>query len=130
MDTYFEFLKKHKDTMLCFVNDASTDNTKLLLQNVESAAHHNMRILEHSKNRGKVAAVLSGRLYSNSNIGDKKIAYLDADLSTSLNECYVLSLDINKRTKFAFGSRIRKLDSFIKRQPTSMQQKTITLQEF
>ncbi len=129
MDTYFEFLKKHKDTMLCFVNNASTDNTKLSLENIESAAHHNVRILEHSKNRGKAAVVLSG-LYSNSNIGDKKIAYLDAELSTSLNECYVQSLDINKQTKFAFGSRIRKLDSFIKRQPTSMPQKTITLQEF
>ena len=114
---YFNFLKTHKDVMLCFVNDGSTDNTKSLLQDIELSARENVKIVEHPKNRGKAAAVLSGFLYGHNNILHKKIAYLDADLSTSLEECYALSQHINERTKFVFGSRIRKLDSCIRRKP-------------
>jgi hypothetical protein len=34
----FDFLPRHADVMLCFVNDDSTDNTKLILQNTELSA--------------------------------------------------------------------------------------------
>ncbi|MEM9362956.1 MAG: glycosyltransferase [Bacteroidota bacterium] len=114
---YLNFLKTHKDVMLCFVNDGSTDNTKSLLQDIELSARDNVEIIEHVKNMGKAASVFSGFLYCGNKIQHKKIAYLDADLSTSLEECYVLSEHINERTKFVFGSRMRKLDSFIKRKP-------------
>ncbi len=45
----------------------------------------------------------------------KKIAYLDADLATSLEECLDISKLVEGKTVFAFGSRIMKLDSNIKR---------------
>ena len=44
-----------------------------------------------------------------------KIAFLDADLSTSLEECYALSKKVNSKIKFVFGSRIRKIDNNINR---------------
>ena len=40
---------------------------------------------------------------------------MDADLSTSLEECYALSKKVNLKTKFIFASRIKKVDNNIKR---------------
>ena len=40
---------------------------------------------------------------------------MDADLSTSLEECYTLSKKVNSKIKFVFGSRIRKIDNNINR---------------
>ncbi|MEM8926911.1 MAG: glycosyltransferase [Bacteroidota bacterium] len=114
---YFNFLKQHEDVMLCFVNDGSVDKTDAVLRHIQQAGQKNVTILEHSKNKGKAAAVLSGFLYGAAKIPHKKIAYLDADLSTSLEECYALSQNINEQTVFVFGSRIRKLDNFIRRKP-------------
>lgn len=117
LQKYFSFLKKHKDVMLCFVNDGSTDATDSLLRCILTYSKKNVAILEHSVNSGKAAAVRLGFMHSAANIPHKKIAYLDADLSTSLEECYALSQYINEETVFVFGSRIRKLDSFIRRKP-------------
>ncbi len=112
---YFDFLNMHKDVMLCFVNDGSTDQTKKLLHNIELSSHKNVKIIEHKKNLGKATAVLTGFQFCNKNINYSKIAYLDADLATSLEECYEISKNIDTTTSFVFGSRIRKLDSFIRR---------------
>ncbi|MEM8506733.1 MAG: glycosyltransferase [Bacteroidota bacterium] len=114
---YFNFLETHKSVMLCFVDDGSTDNTRYLLHTLALSAQENVKIIAHAKNKGKAAAVLSGFLYSNANMHYKKIAYLDADLSTSLEECYELSKHIQGQTLFVFGSRIRKLDNYIRRKP-------------
>ncbi len=35
---YFDFLRRHDDVMLRFVNDGSTDNSKIILQNIELSA--------------------------------------------------------------------------------------------
>lgn len=112
---YFNFLRDHENVLLCFVNDGSTDNTKDFLHNIELSAVNNVKVLTHEKNRGKAAAVLSGFLFCNTEINYDKIAYLDADLSTSLDACYSISQELNEVISFGFGSRIRKLDSFIKR---------------
>ena len=45
----------------------------------------------------------------------KKIAFLDADLATSLEECYRLSKYVKEKISLAFGSRILRLDNNIKR---------------
>ena len=44
-----------------------------------------------------------------------RIAFLDADLSTSLESCWALAKKINTSTKFVFGSRIKKIDNRIER---------------
>ena len=114
---YLKFLSDYREVLLCFVNDGSTDDTKNLLHKIKSSKPNNVKILEFKKNRGKAATVQSGFLLCNENVSYSKIAYLDADLSTSLEECYDISKEINGITSFAFGSRIRKLDSFIERKP-------------
>lgn len=117
IEKYFEFLSDYREVLLCFVNDGSTDDTLNLLHNIKLLAPKNVKILQFEKNRGKAATVQSGFLFCNENISYSKIAYLDADLSTSLEECYDISKEINDVTFFAFGARIRKLDSFIDRKP-------------
>lgn len=115
---YFSFLREHNNVMLCFVNDGSTDGTKKLLHNIElSTPHKNVKIIVHDRNLGKATAVQTGIQFCNANINYEKIAYLDADLSTSLEECYSISKKLNATTSFVFGSRVRKLGSFIKRNP-------------
>jgi len=55
-------------------------------------------------------------LYSYENILDfNKLAYIDADLSVSLEECLSISNIVTDDIFFAFGSRILKIDSYIKR---------------
>ena len=44
-----------------------------------------------------------------------RFAYLDADLSTSLEECLHLSEGIDENCRFIFGSRILKTDNQIER---------------
>ncbi len=44
-----------------------------------------------------------------------RFAFLDADLSTSIEECILLSEKVTKETCFVFGSRIKKLDNNIQR---------------
>ena len=68
-----------------------------------------------AQNGGKANAVFTGfrQLLKHKNF--KKVAYLDADLATSLEECLRLSEQVNETVVLAFGSRILKLDNQIKR---------------
>jgi hypothetical protein len=68
-----------------------------------------------AQNGGKANAVFTGfrQLLKHKNF--KKVAYLDADLATSLEECLRLSEQVKETVVLAFGSRILKLDNQIKR---------------
>ena len=74
-----------------------------------------IKILSYEKNKGKGNAVRDGFLYAVRQNMNGNLAYLDADLSTSLEECKLLSKKINDKIKFVFGSRIRKSNNVIKR---------------
>ena len=74
-----------------------------------------IKILSYEKNKGKGNAVRYGFLYAVRQNMSGNLAYLDADLSTSLEECKLLSKKINDKIKFVFGSRIRKSNNVIKR---------------
>ena len=62
-----------------------------------------------AQNGGKANAVFTGfrQLLKHKNF--KKVAYLDADLATSLEECLRLSEQVKEKVVLAFGSRILKL---------------------
>lgn len=109
------FLNTHKDVLICFVNDGSRDNTKTILEQLASNFKENCTLLSLDKNQGKAAAVRQGFLFSKENFSFNKIAYLDSDLATSLEECYQISKLIKDKTIFAFGSRISKIDTQIDR---------------
>jgi len=114
--TDFEsFLKVHKDACICFVNDASTDNTYLKLEALKNKFPDQISILNNEKNMGKAASVRAGVLCCYHENMAPVIAYLDADLATSLEECYSYLLHLNENKTFVFGSRILKIGSQVER---------------
>ncbi|WP_299109828.1 glycosyltransferase [uncultured Tenacibaculum sp.] len=112
---YKSFLKQHPKAFICFVNDGSTDETLEVLEEIRSAYPSQVFAINQSKNQGKAEAVRTGVLHCGKEFYAEKIAYLDADLSTSLEECLEISEKLSSSTYFAFGSRIAKLDCTIDR---------------
>ncbi|NNK19348.1 MAG: glycosyltransferase, partial [Maribacter sp.] len=85
---YRTFLENHPKAKVCFVNDASTDHTGEVLQSLQNAFPKQVFILNNDRNMGKAEAVRNGVLFCNSEKLASYTAYLDADLATSLEECY------------------------------------------
>ncbi len=109
------FLESKKRVSILFVNDGSTDTTLSLLHNIQKNNNDNVDVLDLTKNVGKAEAVRQGFLYATENYEFDKIAYLDADLATPLEECYRISKKVKDNILFCFGSRILKIDTTIKR---------------
>jgi len=109
------FLEAQKNVLLCFVNDGSSDNTLEVLNSIKIAYPNNVEAISTPKNLGKAEAVRTGITYCNKNLKFNKIAYLDADLATTLEECYEISKLVTHEVVFAFGSRIKKIDTNIQR---------------
>jgi len=88
---------------LIVVNDGSTDATSEIVRDVFAArTGSNARLLEHSPNRGKGAAVRQGLLAATTPIG----LFSDADLSTPIDEAAKLIEPIAAgELDVAFGSR-------------------------
>lgn len=111
----FHFLRSFKNILICFVDDGSSDKTHDVLNEIKLEFPNNIVVLSTVKNVGKAEAVRTGILHCQSRFQYDKIAYLDADLSTSLEECVAIGQFINSTVIFAFGSRIALLGSTIKR---------------
>lgn len=88
---------------LIVVNDGSTDATPTIVREIFAAQTGvNARLLEHSPNRGKGAAVRQGLLAAATSIG----LFSDADLSTPIAEAAKLIEPIAAgELDVAFGSR-------------------------
>jgi glycosyltransferase involved in cell wall biosynthesis len=112
---YISFIKQFPDTVICFVNDGSTDNTHSLLLQINSGNENQVHIISYTDNVGKAEAVRKGVQYCNSRLNHSHIAYLDADLSTPLKELVRLSEYINEDIEFCFGSRIMLIGAKIER---------------
>ena len=109
------FLSKNSETIFCFVNDGSVDNTQTILLKLKQKFDKNVAIVSYKNNVGKAEAVRKGILYCNAKFNHNTIAYLDADLATSLEECIELSTYLDSNISFVFGSRIMKIGSIIVR---------------
>lgn len=112
---YSTFLENHPKAKVCFVNDASTDHTGEVLQSLQNAFPKQVFILNNDRNMGKAEAVRNGVLFCNSEKLASHLAYLDADLATSLEECYGIGSYLNSGKTFVFASRILKIGSIIER---------------
>jgi len=110
-----DFLKLNSNVLLCFVNDGSRDKTFEVINSIKTKFPENCEAISTPKNVGKAEAVRYGFERCSNNFSCDKIAYLDADLATSLEECLEISKLVKDKTIFAFGSRIMKLDSHIDR---------------
>lgn len=110
-----DFLKTHPQLTFCFVNDGSTDQTLRVLKKMEQQYPERVNLIDQNKNLGKANAVRLGMRTILKEKNCDRIAFLDADLSTPLEECYALAKKIDKHTQFVFASRLKKLDNHIQR---------------
>ena len=109
------FLSLQTKVSIFFVDDGSKDKTYMILLGLKNQFPSQIEIYSIIRNGGKANAVFIGfrELLKHKNF--KKVAYLDADLATSLEECLLLSEQVKDMVVLAFGSRILKLDNRIKR---------------
>ncbi|GAA3785557.1 hypothetical protein GCM10022271_17590 [Corallibacter vietnamensis] len=115
LKAFQEFLKRDNTLDFCFVNDGSKDATAVILESLKKD-YTNVTVFNLDKNKGKAEAIR----YAVHNINHEHcnyIGYLDADLSTSLNEMLRLTNFISPKTQFIMGSRIKTLNTTIKRHP-------------
>jgi glycosyltransferase involved in cell wall biosynthesis len=115
LDEFNTFIKENPDVLLCFVNDGSSDNTVKIIEEIKTKNEENVDMVSYTKNVGKAEAVRRGVHRCNSKYDHVYIAYLDADLSTPLQECVRLRKYLNEKIEFCFGSRIMQIGSIIER---------------
>lgn len=111
---FISFANHHTELHFYFVNDGSTDNTKDVLEQIRRAAP-SVRILTMGRNSGKGEAIRAGLAAA---IKDEHtvVGYLDADLSTDLDVFLdLLNILAEKELDLVLGSRIKKIDTLIKR---------------
>ncbi|MDJ1504334.1 glycosyltransferase [Xanthocytophaga agilis] len=117
---FVQFNKEHMDYVLCFVNDGSKDNTLQQLETLKKACRYPERIeiVTLSQNSGKAEAVRTGINNLLNMVNIQYIGYLDADLSTSLEEyTYVVDyLSNNSVFSIVCGSRIKRMGADISRE--------------
>ena len=114
-ERYLQFLKQQPEVRLIFVDDGSSDTTEQVLSAIVAAFPKQTNLIVLEKNQGKAGAVQKGMLWAVTKTTSDRFAYLDADLSTSLEECLRLSEGIDENCRFIFGSRILKTDNQIER---------------
>lgn len=112
---YDGFLNEDTDTLICFVDDGSTDGTYIQLKELEATYPNKVVVYKNPANAGKAESVRNGVNFACTNYDIKLIGYLDADLATSLEEFSSLTGYVDQNVSFVFGSRIMKLGSTIER---------------
>ncbi|MEC7173732.1 MAG: glycosyltransferase [Bacteroidota bacterium] len=110
-----DFLTLNSNVFIFFVNDGSKDQTIKVLLALKKKFFNQIERVNLSQNQGKANAVLQGMMKAMEDKRFQKVAYLDADLATSLEECLRLSMYVKDKVVLAFGSRILKIDNQIKR---------------
>lgn len=113
-DSFINFANSHPGTRFIFINDGSTDATGTILEYILSKTDSAIAI-NTGANKGKGEAVRQG-MWKALELNSDYIGYIDADLSTSLEEFYSLMvLAEQKNADLVFGSRIKKMDTRITR---------------
>jgi len=109
------FLSNFSKVSLHFVDDGSTDDTGEVLNSFQKKHPQQVKIIKTNHNLGKGNAVFWGISVALENKDFDIFAFLDADLSTSPEECTYLAQKINPSIQYIFGSRIKKIDNSIER---------------
>jgi dolichyl-phosphate beta-glucosyltransferase len=112
---YRRFLFNNNIEML-FVNDGSTDNTLYVLNELKKEFAAQVQILTLPKNAGKAEAVRRGVLATGKLDKRDIIGFMDADLSTPLEEIgYFINEFRDTNIQFVFGSRFSRIGAHITR---------------
>lgn len=111
---FTNFIDKNTGYHLCFVNDGSTDNTLEVLNNLRKGRAHYITVYNCEKNGGKAETVRLGMLHMAEKTDLDYIGFLDADLSTDLQDFDDLVKTIETSNfKIVSGSRISRMGANI-----------------
>lgn len=111
---FIDFTHSNLGYHLCFVNDGSTDNTLEVLKKLSEGREDNISVYNCAKNGGKGEAVRQGVLHLAKDPQLDYIGYLDADLSTDLQDFDDLVKTIESSTfKIVSGSRMSRMGANI-----------------
>ena len=114
---FINFITKNSGYRLCFVNDGSTDKTAEILINLRKGREDYITVYTSKKNAGKAEAVRKGMLHMANQLDLDYIGFLDADLSTGLNDFdHLVSVIENSKYKVVSGSRITRMGANIKKE--------------
>jgi glycosyltransferase involved in cell wall biosynthesis len=112
------FLRKSPGVVLLFVDDGSTDDTPLLLEQLRQRAPAQVCTLRLSTNRGKAEAVRSGIAIALRR-RPEIVGFWDADLAAPLEMIHQLADVLRSRpnVQMVMGSRVAMLGRQIRRSP-------------
>ncbi len=115
-DVFVRFLHQQPGADLLMVDDGSPDNTAEILEAMATTLPGRIYIISLKKNGGKAEAVRQGLLHALQTGIYTFAGYLDADLSTSLEEFTRLNTILaSDNLDYVLGSRIKTLQSSITR---------------
>lgn len=115
VDSFTVFLENTGGVTIIFINDGSKDDTLKVLNLIQLKFPDKVLVLDLVNNKGKAQAINDGVKYAVNTSKDNVFAYLDADLATSLEECFSYRKYILDGKKFVFASRILKIGSIVER---------------
>lgn len=114
VNDFIQFAEKNSGVDFLFVDDGSTDRTKLILQDLSASNPTRFKYFILEVNSGKAEAVRQGILESAAQSDYTHLGYWDADLATPLSEIpHLLQAGDNK--KLAIGSRMKRLGALVER---------------
>jgi glycosyltransferase involved in cell wall biosynthesis len=106
--SFIDFLQDNRSVHIYFVDDGSRDTTPIILSSLKAMLPDQVNVITMPANSGKANAVRCGCLTASENAAFSHIGFLDADLSTDLQEFYrIYNLMIENQLDFAFGSRVK-----------------------
>jgi glycosyltransferase involved in cell wall biosynthesis len=112
-----EFLQRGLHVRFLFVNDASTDDTVGVIEQLRIGYESLIELHNKFPNGGKADAVRVGILIAMRQHESEYVGFWDADLATPLDEIpdFIRLLDIHPQLDMVFGSRVRLLGRAIHR---------------
>lgn len=114
-EAFAKYLENHADIQFLFVNDGSTDDTLLVLNDFANA-HKNAYVLDAQPNSGKAEAVRKGMMHAYIHLTSDLIAFWDADLATPLDEIDHFITNIKRGDyDMVTGLRLMRLGCNVKR---------------
>ncbi len=113
---FLSFIQTSPAADLIFVDDGSTDKTQSILWDLSGNQKERLRLITLPENKGKANAVRAGMMAAYQDRTYSHIGYLDADLSTSLEELLRLQQHLEKtNADYIMGSRMQLLQNRIER---------------